>query len=1518
MNKIFKRFASFLVSLTMLISIVPIAASATDVDSGNLIVNGGFEEGTLVWGDSGNRTIYSENADNIYEGSSSAYLSAGANHTDLKQFVDVSAGKPYIVSYMGKAEDAEQSVILNLSPLDSDGEHKVPFRATDLEPVPVTLTNSEWKQVFYTFVPGQDVTGAEMYTISWAGIANPIYVDNLFVGELLIGDLKYKGDMTVSAPSESGYSVQTTLSAEAYNQLGTKGGLYTAAETGSDATYTVSWELVGDYDGVTVSGSTVTVERTLDVTEIQLKATATLTYPGVPTENRTSYSKTFTFDVEEIEVDPLEDNLITNGGFEDGLWSTCGDNVTINTVAGNVYSGNNSAYLNGATYNDFKIALDVPAGKPYIVSYMGKAEDAQQSVILNLSPLDSDGEHRVPFRATSLEPVPVALTNSEWKQVFYTFVPGQDVTGAELYLISWAAIPNPIYVDNVYLGELQIKRLQYTGDSLNITAPGAGQTETVVLDAQAYNQLGTKGGLYTAEETGTDATYSISWELEESYEGVSLDGSTITVSDSVDVSQINVKATAKLTYPGVASERQTSFEKTFTLNIVEQQPPEAQNVSIDGIVASGNTLTGKYTYFDANGDKENGTSFQWKISDAENGPYTDIPGAVTNELKVTYAMANKYIIFCVTPRNAKDAEETVETVESDPVFYFVDPSKDGNAELEEILVNGSPIESFRSDRTTYTVEIPYVEGMGYPVVSATAKSSVANVTITQVTDFTSSAEILVISENNANAKVYTVEFIYAGKDTITTDNLFANGGFENGLTGWIFNEETVSIYNEDAENIYEGNNSLLLSNTTHSDFTAYPRMNAGKTYIFSFMAKAKEGSHQISGSLGIEDSVQAPFLNIVEQGKMTIHSDKWTNYTATRYPTQIDGITLYMTNWAVLPDTYIDNMYLGELLISDLQYKGKSEINIPKSNEADNYMYLTAVPYNQLGTTAGFYSAEEVGANLENYKVTWEMEWNYPGVSLEGNKLLVTNAASQGKIDLKAICTPLYPGAKQSEFVKRFRVDLIAHNETTPRALNAKLDGVLSVNDTITGEYTFYQVNNEAEGASEYQWYYSDNADGPYSEIEGETAQTLTVKEDYLKGFIKFGVVPKTQAGVSGKEALSNYICAPTVPVATVDKVSGIRAIGQELTGSYTYYDINGDKEAGTTVKWMISSTKNGTYTEIANATSDKLVITESMKDHYVKFCVTPKNLTESGVIAYSEPVLAATVPTVKNLKIVKVSDAAPLYRAEYDYVHPCGIAEGKSQYEWIIDDKVVSTEAQFDATKSKGTTLKVRITPIASIEPSKGESAATSIKLPKDGISYGGSGGGLGGSMPGPSAESVVPVKPVEKPRHWAQDAIDAVVAKGIMDYPEKDNFQMERLVTRAEFIYYVAKAAGLVEVSYQNEFADVNSEDYYAKMLQSAVNAGIISKDINFYPNRNVSREEICKIVTLAAKAYSEEGSLENLDNYTDKTNMANWAVPYIKAAVNSGLLIGVSETEFMPKGMVTRAQTAVIIKRILDTLN
>ncbi|MBR1970817.1 MAG: carbohydrate binding domain-containing protein [Clostridia bacterium] len=553
MFKKFKKTISLFVALMMALTIMP-AALAADIEDGNLISDGGFENGGESWLTSASRELYNENPANVYSGNNSVLLKKGSNHTDLKAYPDIAAGKPYIVSYMGKTSAGELNAILNVGGgLDENGTHSVPFRATALEPIPVTLNNSEWKEVFYTFAPTSDVDNAELYMISFAtnGIENPVYIDNVYLGELLIGDLELDGT-TVNAPRPGHSAVSNTLSATAKNQLGTKGGLYTAAETGSDATYTVSWALAEDYDDVSLNGSTLTIGGSANVSQIKVEATATLTYPGVPVENRTQYRETFTLDVVTNEIT----NLVTNGSFEDDKtgWVNATEKVTINTNAENVRSGSKSAYLNGAGFNDLKVAIPVSAEKPYIVSYMGKAEKLDQQAILALADCDN----------LFNEPDSVTLTSSEWTNAFYTFVPTTNLN-PELYITTptWGPFANPIYIDDVYVGELFIDDLKYTGKDW-ISAQGKGGADvTVPLTVEAYNQLGTTGGLYTGE----NATYSVAWELAEAYEGASISGENLILAPGTKAGQIKVKATATLAYPGVPEANRTSYREIITINV---------------------------------------------------------------------------------------------------------------------------------------------------------------------------------------------------------------------------------------------------------------------------------------------------------------------------------------------------------------------------------------------------------------------------------------------------------------------------------------------------------------------------------------------------------------------------------------------------------------------------------------------------------------------------------------------------------------------------------------------------------------------------------------------------------------------------------------------------------------------------------------------------------------------------------------------------------------------------------------
>ncbi len=98
-----------------------------------------------------------------------------------------------------------------------------------------------------------------------------------------------------------------------------------------------------------------------------------------------------------------------------------------------------------------------------------------------------------------------------------------------------------------------------------------------------------------------------------------------------------------------------NFENVFTCwyNNIDPSvpaPPFAYNVSIHGILAVGQILTGAYTYEDTNLDPEGISLYQWFWADDKQGTnLTAIPSADSVNFIPTSSEAGKYIMFEVLP-----------------------------------------------------------------------------------------------------------------------------------------------------------------------------------------------------------------------------------------------------------------------------------------------------------------------------------------------------------------------------------------------------------------------------------------------------------------------------------------------------------------------------------------------------------------------------------------------------------------------------------------------------------------------------------------------------------------------------------------------------------------------------------------------------------------------------------------------------------------------------------------------------
>nr|WP_216671573.1 S-layer homology domain-containing protein [Saccharibacillus qingshengii] len=160
------------------------------------------------------------------------------------------------------------------------------------------------------------------------------------------------------------------------------------------------------------------------------------------------------------------------------------------------------------------------------------------------------------------------------------------------------------------------------------------------------------------------------------------------------------------------------------------------------------------------------------------------------------------------------------------------------------------------------------------------------------------------------------------------------------------------------------------------------------------------------------------------------------------------------------------------------------------------------------------------------------------------------------------------------------------------------------------------------------------------------------------------------------------------------------------------------------------------------------------------------------------------------------------------------------------------------------------------------------------------------------PSAHAAAAQFSDVKASHWAIGAINKAVAKGYVDGYTNGMFKPDASVTRAEFVKMVVVAMKL-------DTAPAGGK-WYAEYVNAASTAGLYARD-DFANNeaawtKVMTREEMARV---AARAIGEKTS-EN-----DK---------WMYLATKTGLIQGVGKGQIAPAGLTTRAQSVVIIERIL----
>lgn len=172
----------------------------------------------------------------------------------------------------------------------------------------------------------------------------------------------------------------------------------------------------------------------------------------------------------------------------------------------------------------------------------------------------------------------------------------------------------------------------------------------------------------------------------------------------------------------------------------------------------------------------------------------------------------------------------------------------------------------------------------------------------------------------------------------------------------------------------------------------------------------------------------------------------------------------------------------------------------------------------------------------------------------------------------------------------------------------------------------------------------------------------------------------------------------------------------------------------------------------------------------------------------------------------------------------------------------------------------------------------------------------------------------------YWAKADIELLANKWIVDGKTELQFVPEATVTRAEFAAMLVRSLGLAETK-SFGFRDIGANDWYAGAVSTAYKAGLINgfEDGTFRPKATITREQMVVMMMRAMNIGGKEIKADHalLHRFSDLTLISSWSGAAVSQALAGGLIEGVTDTVFAPNDSATRAQAAVILKRMLQSL-
>lgn len=170
-----------------------------------------------------------------------------------------------------------------------------------------------------------------------------------------------------------------------------------------------------------------------------------------------------------------------------------------------------------------------------------------------------------------------------------------------------------------------------------------------------------------------------------------------------------------------------------------------------------------------------------------------------------------------------------------------------------------------------------------------------------------------------------------------------------------------------------------------------------------------------------------------------------------------------------------------------------------------------------------------------------------------------------------------------------------------------------------------------------------------------------------------------------------------------------------------------------------------------------------------------------------------------------------------------------------------------------------------------------------------------------------------------WYYNAVNEMVEKGILHGVGNNKFAPSTTTTRAMFAQILFN---LTENKTTNDFGvqrfiDNPKGKWYHKAVQwagvNAISEG--TSPITYSPQSNLTREQAVKLlyVYMTATKNSLGACSGSTDKFQDAKRISSWAKEAMDWAVGTGIIEGIGNNRLDPRGWLTRAQAAQILRNV-----